>query len=308
MALRIGSKRNERERTMKRTRFIAIALAVLMTVAFVSCDGDNATPPQKECEHDWNRVVTKDSTCAEVGEAVLTCTKCGEKKTEEIPLHHYVNYKCKDCSAWGKGPAGGYVFYDCDADNDRGNSDGLISTECGWRFLEAAPADLRLIKGVPTVDSSADGYDKATKKFIFGYYWESFTSSDSSKVGTSTGIGTGKKNTEKLVEVMGTKHTFGIQTPVSGAAPILDYAARLCDILVYTAADGEIYDDWFLPSFEELKLVSSKFSEAIDFSNYYSSSESGNDQAYCYCPRANPRVARHHYASIRPIRSFLPET
>ena len=30
---------------MKRTRFIAIALAVLIAVAFVSCDGDNATPP-----------------------------------------------------------------------------------------------------------------------------------------------------------------------------------------------------------------------------------------------------------------------
>ncbi len=36
----------------------------------------------------------------------------------------------------------GYVFYDCDADNENGNSDGLRSSECGWRFLGAALEDL----------------------------------------------------------------------------------------------------------------------------------------------------------------------
>ena len=251
--------------------------------------------PPPQCEHEWNRVVNKDSTCTEVGEAVLTCTKCGEKKTEEIPLHHYVDYKCKDCSAWGKGPAGGYVFYDKGSYSD------------GWRYLEAAPADLRLIRGVPTVDSSADGYDEATKKFIFGYYWESFTSSDSSVVGTSIGIGTGKTNTEKLVEVMGTKHAFGIQKPVSNAAPRLDYAAKLCDILVYTTAEGKTYGDWFLPSLNELKRMSTELPGTLDFSennSYCTSSESGNDEAHCYCPGVNSSAARNHGASIRPIRAF----
>lgn len=41
-----------------------------------------------------------------------------------------------------RGPAGGLVFYDCDADNESGNRDGLVSSECGWRFLEAAPSVL----------------------------------------------------------------------------------------------------------------------------------------------------------------------
>lgn len=41
------------------------------------------------------------------------------------------------------GPDGGYIFYDCDEDNDKGNSDGLKSSECGWRYLEAAKSDLK---------------------------------------------------------------------------------------------------------------------------------------------------------------------
>jgi len=44
------------------------------------------------------------------------------------------------------GPAGGFIFYDCDADNGPANDgagpDGLKSDVCGWRFLEVAKEDL----------------------------------------------------------------------------------------------------------------------------------------------------------------------
>ncbi len=71
-----------------------------------------------------------------------------------------------------KGPAGGYIFYDCDADNNSGNADGLISSECGWRYLEAAPEDLNGLYG-----------------------WGSNSFSD----GNGTGLGDGKSNTEDLM-------------------------------------------------------------------------------------------------------------
>lgn len=41
-----------------------------------------------------------------------------------------------------KGLRDGYIFYDCDEDNESGNADGLLSSECNWRYLEAAPEDL----------------------------------------------------------------------------------------------------------------------------------------------------------------------
>lgn len=73
------------------------------------------------------------------------------------------------------GPAGGYIFYDCDADNNDENDgagpDGLMSSKCGWRYLEAMKNDL-------------------TAKA-----WGDTTTTD---FGTKYGIGEGKRNTDCL--------------------------------------------------------------------------------------------------------------
>lgn len=72
------------------------------------------------------------------------------------------------------GPGSGMIYYDVDADNDTGNADNLISSECGWRFLESKSTEIEE-----------------------EYY---FTTLTSSSRGTETGIGAGKVNTEeKLV-------------------------------------------------------------------------------------------------------------
>ena len=55
------------------------------------------------------------------------------------------------------GPAG-YIFYD-----KKNNS-------VGWRYLEAAPADLREINGFPSVNAKALGYVYAPATIVFGYY------------------------------------------------------------------------------------------------------------------------------------------
>ncbi|MBU4228111.1 PEGA domain-containing protein [bacterium] len=81
--------------------------------------------------------------------------------------------------------------------------------------------------------------------------------------GTETGIGTGQGNTTKIIDIQGTGHT---------------YAAQLCDALVYGG-----YDDWFLPSTEELLEMYATlviagvggFASKWDDSLYWSSSECG---------------------------------
>jgi hypothetical protein len=97
-----------------------------------------------------------------------------------------------------RGPAGGLIFYD----------KGEFSE--GWRYLEAAPNNL----------NSAQ--------------WGAYERNVS---GTSTDIGTGKRNTEIIVAYLR-------QIGETGRA------AQLCDSFV---AGG--YDDWFLPSTDELNLM-----------------------------------------------------
>ena len=61
---------------------------------------------------------------------------------------------------------------------------------------------------------------------------------------TGTGIGAGKRNTELLVKAMGDKTYYTM-----GAKKVA-YAAKLCYDLVFNG-----FDDWFLPSKDELNLL-----------------------------------------------------
>ncbi len=189
------------------------------------------------------------------------------------------------------GPAGGYIFYDCDADNNDGQNDGagtdnLKSSVCGWRYLEAAPSDL----------TSADG---ATATFVFGYYYASGYNQVLSS--GNTAIGTGKKNTKALVDAMGTI----ARTTDNSDATTDQYAARLCS----TYRGGGL-SDWFLPSQEELKLMYDKKADIGGFSDarYWSSSESSKNYAVYYdfssSTNAKGDNTRANAYRVRPIRAF----
>ena len=189
------------------------------------------------------------------------------------------------------GPAGGYIFYDCDADNNDGQNDGagtdgLKSSVCGWRYLEAAPSDL----------TSADG---ATATFVFGYYYASGYKQVLSS--GNTAIGTGKKNTKTLVDAMVTI----ARTADYGETTTDQYATTLCNTY-----RGGGFSDWFLPSQEELKLMYDKKSDIGGFTDtrYWSSSESGVNYAVYYdfssSTNAKGDNTRANAYRVRPIRAF----
>lgn len=122
------------------------------------------------------------------------------------------NLTSKEYSIGDTGPAGGIVFYD----------KGFYSD--GWRYLEAAPSDIG--------------------EYAFGYY-RPYNKVNNKMVGTAQPIGSGRYNTEKLVEYMdivGKAYSNN-----SGEATYSEYAAKKCLDYSY----GE-YDDWFLPSRDEL--------------------------------------------------------
>lgn len=201
----------------------------------------------------------------------------------------------------GAGPAGGIIFYDKGEYSD------------GWRYLEAAPADLRAVVETPTVDKSDPWYDFGEERLIFGYYRLSHGGNNLFVNGsrkyyesdcTGTAIGTGRKNTELLVKAMGNS----AYSSSSGSEKTSAYAAKLCSDLVYNG-----FDDWFLPSKDELNLMYTNLHKngQGDFANYglyWSSSENYN---YTYNAwEQNFNYGSQYYNDrdysyrVRPVRAF----
>lgn len=183
-----------------------------------------------------------------------------------------------------KGPAGGYIFYDCDADNDAGNEDGLVSSECGWRYLEAAPEDIG--------------------NSIFGYYFRNNVADEVG--GTSTEIGRGKNNTKVLVSAMGESSYDHYYLEYGNKRA--DYAAKLCADYSYGGVR-----DWFLPSIEELNMMFENLHEkglgSFISDGYWSSSEDYYDEwsawiQYFFNNGYSSSARRGHNYNVRPVRSF----
>ena len=278
-----------------------------------------------ELGHNLKYHAAKNPTCTEIGwSSYDTCTRCEYTTYKEIAAlghnylfsrvddeyhgwvcsrcknaidkehHSFKDYKCETCGVWGRGPSGGYVFY------DRGSyTEGVHS----WRYLEAAPADLRLVEGIPTVDSTKAGYAYGTSEFIFGYYREN---SDGSNVLLSTriGIGVGYNNTDILVGKM----QDAAFTAYSGTGTTSSYAARLCDVLEYEV-NGEEFNDWFLPSQNELSSMYSYLHKqglgSFASDNYWSSSEYYATAAWTQDFDGGTQChSRHSEYRVRPVRAF----
>ncbi len=198
------------------------------------------------------------------------------------------------------GPSGGYIFYDDEVGYDfdgnstiasdekdllDGTNDGTVR---GDRYLEAAPADVVL--------------EESDYKHIFGYY-RTASDGESTLVETATGIGTGKTNTDALVAAMGnTAYTSKESTTTTTTE---NYAAKLAYDYSLTEG-GETYDDWFLPSKDELNLIYENHLEGFSDFYYWSSSENDAYSAWFqyfysghqyYCNLYNPY-------RVRPVRAF----
>jgi hypothetical protein len=125
------------------------------------------------------------------------------------------------------GPAGGWIFYD----------KGSFSN--GWRYLEAAPRD------------AANGIVE------WGLY--------GTVVGTGTAVGSGKRNTQLLLEALGREGKTG-------------KAAQLC-----AAFEAGGFKDWFLPSKDELDLMYKNLeSRGLGSFNHWNWSSSEHNDRYAW--------------------------
>lgn len=175
------------------------------------------------------------------------------------------------------GPAGGYIFYDKGSYSD------------GWRYLEAAPAEWSGGSSEP--------------RYVFGYV-RTTAQGANMEMGTSTQLGKGKSNTAALVNAMGNQ----AYSSESGGGKAM-YAAKVASDY-NTTVDGVTYNDWFLPSRDELDLMYRNLRQmnlgGFSGNNYWSSSERGGGDAYIHSFASGSRSSDHRFRTyrVRPIRSF----
>ena len=211
--------------------------------------------------------------------------------------------KMVDFKVGGFGPAGGVVIYD----------KGFLSS--GWRFIEVSRNDLRLVKGIPSIDKQSADYANSESRFIFGDYYDSNMRKPLPKRGplfvngkrsynkkncTVSEIGSGFLNTELLVQSMGINAHCANPSEITGF-----YAARLCSLLEFSG-----FSDWFLPSSDELDLLYSEQSNVLNgFANgfYWSSSEDPVNAGFAkgrFFGKGYQNGLRCNWGYVRPIRYF----
>ena len=106
--------------------------------------------------------------------------------------------------------------------------------------------------------------------------------------GTSLEVGTGAANTENIINSLGAG----------------EYAARICYDLELNG-----YDDWFLPSREELNLINMNIYslQVCDFrTNYWSSSEDSSEKSWVqnFSTGFQYDQDKNDYSGVRAIRAF----
>ncbi|MDD3997292.1 MAG: InlB B-repeat-containing protein, partial [Sphaerochaetaceae bacterium] len=176
------------------------------------------------------------------------------------------------------GPAGGYVFYDRGFELD------------GWQYLEAAPAGW----SGPAEDST----------YFFGYSRITWDSSNL-LAGTVAAVGSGKPNTDALVAALG--NAPYVQS--GGNLTATNYAAKICSNYSIQV-DDVVFDDWFLPSKDELDLMYQnlylKNLGGLSINLYWSSSEQSSENTWVRLLYDGSQFGnqRSSYLKVRPIRAL----
>ena len=223
-----------------------------------------------------------------------------------------------DITMYGIGPAGGYVIYDVDADNDvypYSDQDGLESEKIGWRYIEVAPYDLKIHGGLPSIEDVVG----TVSTFCFGYKRATADGENLHSDGNSeydityrNKIGQALINTNLIVQGIGEN----AYKNVTGADTTTIYAAAVVDKLVSINPYGLEFDDWALPTVVEMNMIQrdSQYGRIPELPNveYWTSVEDRHDAGQASCSEyalgesitGGSLYPKQMKFAVRPVRYF----
>ena len=247
------------ERKKKNTLFAV--LVVIIGCLFIST-----------CNNPWIQGLTDHMYCAvcERANARCICSPDTPALCTGVHQHNPETGRCNVCGALtyslrDPGPGGGLIFYRSESGFP------IVGTGTTAYYLEAAPAPA----GTDPLHSWS------------GIYMSTFPAGGGT-LGTLEGIGTGKRNTELIIEAL-----LVIDPSRTGSAA--QFAAQ--------AQGGK--NDWFLPSIEELEKMYENlrvYGVGGFVADYYWSSSAwpSADEKYSYNFTSGARY--RDYTSINPLR------
>lgn len=208
---------------------------------------------------------------------------------KEISVTEFISYEVGEI-----GPSGGYIFY-VDTEND-----------FDWTYLEAAPYGW--YQGATDSNGAYSGDDDPS----FQWGANGYTVIPSV---TGTAVGTGETSTANIVsyhdglDTYGSYYTNASQYDANNDGTV---AAKVCAEYSLTV-EGTTYDDWFLPSKDELDLMydnlKNKTPALGNFytTRYWSSSESSDSLVwgqYFLNGLQDDSNGKVNGFMVRPVRAF----
>ncbi len=257
------------------------------------------TPTGATADYQWTICSTVDGIYGNIDEATMstyTPVAADEGKFLKVVATGTGNYSGTVISAataavaekiyvvGDTGPSGGLIFYDKGSYSD------------GWQYLEAAPYGWYNGGADPRVQWGAQGLN--------------YTVIPSA---TNTAVGTGEVNTVNIVSY---HDSLGTLYPLKGdyyTNPTIYHsnnngivAAKEC--AVYSVEyGGTTYDDWFLPSKDELNIMCVNLKVLGGLSGIYWSSSEFNSSAAWYKDLGSgsqDEYVKSYSNRVRPVRAF----
>ena len=256
---------------------VATGFTINSTGGAIASFAISATPPGMSFSTSTGALTGTPNTVASSTSYTITATNAVGSASQTFTL----TVSAVVYTVGNTGPGGGKIFYVAATPFACGPTGGLMCT-----YLEAAPSGW---------NTGADPGRSWAQSTPVNYQGATVNNASSPETATATAIGWGYRNTRAIV--------------LQGNTDTATSAAALADSYTVTVS-SVVYDDWFLPSKDELNELYLQRALVGGFvaDDYWSSSEKTENKAWyqIFIDGYQTEAVKSASVYVRPIRAFGP--